>query len=191
MYGGGYNMSGPDKDLQCRELIAKAVCGRGHRFSQTTHTITPTQTPTTILGCWIINNNFSAEKVLESVVISGTYDVNLWYSYEDNTQTEVKKEEVKYTLDVPLSYFDKNCRGDLEIICQCIEQPKCVRAEICGNAVNVRVEQEYSVEVVGETKVCVVICHNCEDKDSFSHDFDDSTEEYDQFDSSSLLDDLD
>jgi spore coat protein E len=52
-------MSGTDKDLQCRELIAKAVCGKGHKFSTTTHTIIPSQTPSTILGCWIINTNFT------------------------------------------------------------------------------------------------------------------------------------
>ncbi|WP_232697162.1 outer spore coat protein CotE [Brevibacillus daliensis] len=187
-------MSGTDKDLQCRELIAKAVCGRGHRFSQATHTIVPAHTPSTILGCWIINNNFSAEKVGESIVVSGKYDVNLWYSYEGNTQTEVSKETVRYSVDVPLSYFDSNCRGDLEILCQCIEQPKCCRAEIEGSSVRVRVEQEYSVEVVGETKVCVVVCNSCDDdydKDDFSDDFSDSSDEFEHFDSSSLLNDLD
>ncbi len=184
-------MSGTDKDLQCRELIAKAVCGRGHKFSHTTNTITLAHTPSTILGCWIINNSFQAEKVGDAIEVIGTYDVNLWYSFADNTQTEVKKESVSYTETVPLSFFDHNCRGELEIIARAVEQPKCVKAEISGGrTVTVRVEKEFAVEVIGETKVCVVICNNCDGKDDFVGDFEESSEEFDEeFDS--LLSDLD
>lgn len=158
-------MSGTEKDLQCRELIAKAVCGKGHKFSQTTHTIIPSHTPSTILGCWIINTNFQAEKVGDAVEVSGTYDVNLWFSFANNTQTEVKKESVHFSTHVPLSFYDKHCRGDLEIVAHAIEQPKCVKAELNGGAVTVKVESEYAVEIIGETKVCVVVCNSCDDKD--------------------------
>ncbi|MGD8191125.1 outer spore coat protein CotE [Brevibacillus ginsengisoli] len=185
-------MSGTDKDLQCRLLIAKAVVGKGHKFSQTTHTITPTHTPSTILGCWIINNSFQAEKVGEAIEISGKCDVNLWYSFADNTQTEVKKESVSYVEKVPLSYLDKNTRGDLEILATAVEQPKCIKAEIHGGHVVVRVEKEFAVEVVGETKVCVVVCDSCDDKDfDYTGDFNDSNSEYGDDDFDELLDDLD
>jgi len=186
-------MSGIDKDLHCRLLLAKAVVGKGHKHSLTTHTILPSHTPSTILGCWIINNTFSAEKVGETIEVSGTYDVNLWYSFADNTQTEVKKESVHFTIVVPLSFFDKNCLGDLEIFCQSVEQPKCVKAEISGGTVVVKVEQEYACEVIGETKVCVVVCNSCDhDKDGFHDDYDDeSDDDFDDFDSTSLLGELD
>ncbi|WP_139488876.1 outer spore coat protein CotE [Brevibacillus dissolubilis] len=185
-------MSGTDKDMQCRELIAKAVCGRGHKFSQMTHTITPANTPSTILGCWIINNTFQAEKVGSTVEVRGSYDVNLWYSFADNTQTEVTRERVNYTVVVPLSFFDKNCRGDLDVHAHSVEQPKCVRAEIVGGDVRVRVEQEYAVEIIGETKICVVVCDSCHDhKEDFSGDYDESHDDFDDFDSADLLDDLD
>lgn len=185
-------MSSTDKDLHCRLLLAKAVVGRGHKFSQMTHTILPSHTPSTILGCWIINSHFTAEKVGDSVEISGTCDVNLWYSFADNTQTEVKNQTVKFRVDVPLSFYDKNARGDLEVRCECTEQPKCVKAEISGGTVTVKVEQEYAVEVVGETKVCVVVCNSCDhDKDHFHDSFDDEDDDFDEFDSTSLLDDLD
>ncbi|MBO8162562.1 MAG: outer spore coat protein CotE [Brevibacillus sp.] len=185
-------MSGTDKDLQCRELIAKAVCGKGHKFSQTTHTILPSHTPSTILGCWVANNSFLAEKVGEAIEITGTYDINLWYSFADNTQTEVKKETVTYSELVPLSFFDSNCRGDLEIIAHAVEQPKCVKAEISGGGtVTVRVEKEFAVEVIGETKVCVVVCAGgCDDKD-FDGGFDETSDEFDDFESSDLFDELD
>ncbi|GAA4701494.1 outer spore coat protein CotE [Brevibacillus fulvus] len=183
-------MSGTEKDLQCRELIAKAVCGKGHKFTQTTHVIIPSHTPSTILGCWIINTNFQAEKVGDAVEVSGTYDVNLWFSFANNTQTEVKRETVDFSVFVPLSFFDKNSRGDLEIVAHAIEQPKCVRAELTsGGEVRVKVESEFAVEVIGETKVCVVVCSSCDDKE-FAFEVEDfeSDEEFGDFESADLLD---
>lgn len=55
-------MSYTEKDIQCREIITKAVCGKGRKFSQATHTVTPSHSPTSILGCWIINHTFQAER---------------------------------------------------------------------------------------------------------------------------------
>lgn len=182
-------MSGSDKDLQCREVYVKAVCGKGHKFSQQTHTIMPAHRPSTILGCWIINNAFEAEKCGDAIEITGKYDVNLWYSFNDNTQTEVTKETVSYTETVPLSFFDSQCRGDIEILARAIEQPKCIRAEISGaSTVTVLVEKEFAVELIGETKLCVVVCDDCGDK-VFSDDFGD-VDDFDDFDED-LLDHLD
>ncbi len=182
-------MSGIDKDLQCRELIAKAVCGKGHTHSVTTFTLMPSHTPSTILGCWIINTNFQAEKVGEAVEISGTFDVNLWFSFANNTQTEVNKETVKFSVLVPLTFFDRNCRGDLEIVARAVEQPKCVKAELTSDGlVVVKVESEFAAEIIGETKVCVVVCSSCDEKDYSIHgDYEESSDEFDDFE----LDDLD
>ncbi|WP_134687095.1 outer spore coat protein CotE [Brevibacillus migulae] len=187
-------MSGIEKDLQCRELIAKAVCGKGHKFSQITHTITPEHTPQTILGIWIINTQFQAEKVGDAVEVSGTYDANLWYSYANanNSQTDVKREKVRFSVTVPLSFYDRNVRGDLEITAHCVEQPKCVKAELDNGLVVFKVESEFAVEIVGETKVCVVVCDNCDGKEyHYDEDYEDSSDEFDDFDSAGLLDDLD
>lgn len=187
-------MSGIDKDLQCRELIAKAVVGKGHKFSQQTFTITPTHNPSTILGCWIINTTFQAEKEGEAVEVSGSFDVNLWYSYSNNTQTEVTKQTMSFSVIVPLSFFDTNSRGELEVVARAVQQPKCVRAELTnGGSVQVTVESEYAVELVGETKVCVVVCNSCDEKDfGMSADYEDvHSDEFDDFESAGLLDDLD
>jgi spore coat protein E len=181
-------MSGTDKDLQCRELIAKAVCGKGHKYTQTTHTIIPSHAPSTILGCWVINTNFQAEKVGDAVEVSGTYDVNLWFSFANNTQTDVKRETMKFSVLVPLSYYDKNSRGDLEIIARVVEQPKCVKAELVGGGtVTVKVDCEFAVEVIGETKVCVVVCQSCDDKEYLFDDYEENSDEFDDFDSADLI----
>lgn len=43
-----------------REIITKAICGKGRRFSTVTHTVTPPNNPTSILGAWIINHQYEA-----------------------------------------------------------------------------------------------------------------------------------
>lgn len=186
-------MSFTDKDLQYRELIAKAVCGKGHKFSQQTFTITPSHTPSTILGCWIINTTFQAEKTGEAVDVSGSFDVNLWFSFANNTQTEVTKQTVRFSVPVGLSFYDKNMRGDVEVFARAVAQPKCVKAELTSEGnVLVKVESEYAVEIVGETKVTVVVVDNIDQKDfGLSDEYDENSDEFDDFESAGLLDDLD
>ena len=78
-------MSSTNKEKQRREIVTKAVCGRGRKFSEATHTVTTTHKMVTILGAWVINHTYRADKVGEIVEVSGTYEINIWYSYNNNT----------------------------------------------------------------------------------------------------------
>lgn len=162
-----------------REIISKAVIGKGKKFTQSTHTICPQHDPTSILGCWIINHSYEAKKKGRTVEIHGKFDTNVWYSYNDNTKTEVVTETVKYTDIIKLKYRDENFIGDdQEVIAQVVQQPNCLEATISpnGNKIIVQVEREIVVEVIGETKICVAVnpkgCHG-EDHDWYSEDVDD------------------
>ncbi|MGG5252869.1 outer spore coat protein CotE [Neobacillus sp. SM06] len=153
-----------------REIITKAVVAKGRKFTQSNHTICPAHNPTSILGCWIINHKYEAKKVGKTVEIHGTYDINAWYSFNDNTKTEVVTERVPYTDVIKLKYRDHDCLDDDEIIAKVLQQPNCVEAVISpnGNKIIVHVEREFLVEVIGETKVCVAI-----NPEGCSHDDDD------------------
>ncbi|TDF99547.1 outer spore coat protein CotE [Paenibacillus piri] len=165
-----------DKDLQCREIYTKAVCGKGRKFSQVTNTVTPPHAPTSILGAWIINNQYDAVKSGDGVEVVGTYDINIWYSYDKNTKTDVAKETVSYSELVGLSYLDKKHRpSSAEVSAVATQEPNCVEAGISsrGDSVVIRVEREFKVEMIAETKVCVVVCANgCDDDDDKQVDFD-------------------
>ncbi|WP_409275772.1 outer spore coat protein CotE [Neobacillus sp. SCS-31] len=142
-----------------REIITKAVVAKGHKFTQSQHTICPAHNPSSILGCWIINHKYEAKKVGKTVEIHGSYDINLWHSYNDNTKTEVVTERVRYTDVIKLKYRDKDCQDDDGIIAKVAQQPNCCEAVISpsGNKIIVHVEREFTVEVIGETKVSVAI----------------------------------
>jgi spore coat protein E len=174
-------MPSTDKDLQCREIITKAVCGKGRKFSQKTHTVMLKENASNILGCWIINHTYHAEKVGDAVEVAGSYDVQTWVSLNDNTDTKIVKEKVSFHESVPLAFFDANSRGELEVYSHATQEPSCVEARISsnGDSIEVKVESEFEVEVIGETKLCVVTCDDCD------------IEDFDDLDADSLIDDLD
>lgn len=187
-------MSHTEKDAQCREIITKAVCGKGRRFTQATHTVTPSHSPTSILGCWIINHTYSSEKVGDMVEVSGSCDINVWYSHSNNTKTEVATETISYCDNIPLTFEDKNyLDSGLEVFCKATQQPTAVEATISnsGNSVLVQVERDFHVEIIGETKVCVMVCpHGCDDDDK-DFDYDDEEDGFEELDSDFFIDDLD
>lgn len=100
------------------------------------------------------------KKSEKTVEIEGTYDINVWYSYADNTKTEVVTERVSYVDVIKLRYRDKNYLDDEhEVIAKVLQQPNCLEVTISpnGNKVVVQAEREFLAEVVGETKVVVEV----------------------------------
>ncbi|MEW9698867.1 outer spore coat protein CotE [Paenibacillus sp. SI8] len=185
-----------DKDLQSREIITKAVCGKGRKFSHVSHTVTPPFSPTSILGAWIINNQFESIQSGDGVEVVGTYDINIWYSYDRNTKTDVAKETVSYVEIVPLSYLDKKHRPTTaEVSAVATQEPNCVEASISssGDSVIIRVEREFQVELVAETKVYVLVSpYGPSDFDDKHVDFDDGGDgDFEDLDAELLEDDLD
>lgn len=186
-----------NKDLQCREIMTRAVCGKGRKFSKATHTISLPNKPTNILGSWAINHSFEAEKVGDIIEIIGTYDINMWYSYANNTKTTVETETISYVEQVQLSYLDSTCaKNSIEVNATATEAPTCVNANLTsdGSSVLVEVHKEFTVELTGETKVCVVICPNgCDDDDDKGYlieDDDISSDETEDIDPSFIIDDI-
>ncbi|RYL95267.1 outer spore coat protein CotE [Sporolactobacillus sp. THM7-4] len=143
-----------------REIITKAVCGKGKKFSQSAHTVTPMHKPSNILGCWVINHKYKTQYQKDAVIVEGTYDINAWYSFSNNTRTEVVCETVGYRDRVPLSLRDKQVVSEqMDVSCRPLQEPNCLEAKISpnGNKIVAQVEREFLVEVIGETKVKVQV----------------------------------
>ncbi|MBN6887252.1 spore coat protein E [Cytobacillus horneckiae] len=172
-----------------REIITKAVVAKGRKYIQSNHTICPKHHPSSILGCWIINHTFEAKKVGKKVEICGYFDINVWYSYNDNTKTEVVTERIDYKDVIKVKYRDPDSLDDLEVVAKVLQQPNCCEATISqnGNKIIVHVEREFLVEVIGETKVCVAVhdpC-DCDDDEDWGLDVDD--EEFEDLNPDFLL----
>jgi len=144
-----------------REIITKAVIGKGRKFTKETHHVTPPNRPSSILGCWVINHLYHAKmKSEDSVEIVGSYEINVWYSFNDNTKTQVVTEKVNYRDIVPLSIKDDNSNDDdFDVIAKVVQQPNCLECKIDkkGNKIMVEVEREFVVQVLGDTKLLVKV----------------------------------
>jgi len=140
-----------------KEIVTKAVVGKGKKSFTTNHSVTPSIEPTTILGCWVINHNFSGTKNNDEVTVIGNYDVNIWYSSENNTKTEVISDKVNYTEKLRVKMTDDNYDGSEEIIVRSLKQPNCTKAEIVDGKIEYTIEKELSAEVVGDAKIRVGI----------------------------------
>ena len=135
-----------------KEIVTKAVIAKGKKKYKESYTITVDETPSTILGCWIINHNFEAKEVNERVVINGSFDANVWYSYDNDTKTTVANKRITYKEEERLVTDTKDATNK-DIIVRSLKQPTCVSAKENGNDINLEIEKELGIEIVGDTKV--------------------------------------
>ena len=134
-----------------KEIVTKAVIAKGKRLFTTTNSVKVDKMPSTILGCWVINHNFNGVKNNNSIKIDGSYDVNIWYSYDNDTKTAVAKVTNNYSELVKMRDIE-DVEGE-EIIVRSLKQPNCLKVDIDGNKINYVVEKELGIELVGDIKV--------------------------------------
>ncbi len=135
-----------------KEIVTKAVIAKGKKLFTSEHTINVNNNPSTILGVWVINHNFNGVKSGDEIHINGSYDVNVWYSYDNDTKTEVIKETNNYNEVVKMRNRDEKNENE-QIIVRSLKQPNCVKIDIDGNSVKYVIEKELGVELVGDVKV--------------------------------------
>lgn len=134
-----------------KEIVTKAVIGKGKKQFTDNLSLQVTNIPNTILGCWVINHNFSGTFSNGVVTINGSYDINIWYSYDNDTKTEVLKDTKNYTETI-------NVQGTTdteneEVIIRSLSGPSCSKAEINGSVINCTIDKTLGIELVGDTKV--------------------------------------
>ena len=125
-----------------REIVTKAVVGKGKKSFTTTKTLTPECQPTTILGCWVINHNFRGYRNGNKINIEGSYDVNIWYSCQNDTKTEVVRETTNYLEEVNVPKGNDTDITNEDIIIRSLKQPSCTRADIVDGKIEYTIQKE-------------------------------------------------
>jgi len=136
-----------------KEIVTKAVIGKGKKTFTTLKNTKTSNTPSTILGCWVINHNFNGVKNNDKIMINGEYDVNIWYSYDNDTKTDVVKERNTYQEIVSMRRDNYDGGDNEEIIVRSLKQPTCVKVEAVNDGIAYTVEKELGIELVGDVKV--------------------------------------
>ena len=152
-----------------REIVTKAVIGKGKKYFKNKYNLNSEIKPSTILGCWIINNKFKGILKGDDAIVNGSFDVNIWYSSDNNTKTNVINDTISYSDEINIKSKIDADLDNAEIIVKTLKQPECVNAEINGNTIEFEIEKEIGIEVVGDTKVKILT----EDDDDDWQIFDD------------------
>lgn len=140
-----------------KEIVTKAVVGKGKKYYRNTYTVNTETKPNTVLGCWVINHKFSGREVDGKIEIDGSFDVNLWYSYDNDTKTSVITKNISYKELVSVAQRQTTDSSTKDIIVRSLKQPSCLSAKEKDSTIVIDIEKELGVEIVGDTKVKIAI----------------------------------
>ena len=96
-----------------KEIVTKAVIGKGKKYFKNNYNLLAEHNANTILGCWVINHKFKGTVVGEKVVIDGNFDINIWYSYDDDKKFKCKTDSAEYMLR---QYFLKHHNSVFNVV---------------------------------------------------------------------------
>lgn len=140
-----------------KEIVTKAVIGKGKKYYKNAYVIDTENIPTTVLGCWVINHKFKGSEISDKIVIDGSFDVNIWYSYDNDTKTTVITKKITYSESVMVRQRETTDSTVKDIVVRSLKQPSCINAKEKGKTINIDIEKELGIEIVGDTKVRVAI----------------------------------
>ena len=107
------------------------------------------------------------------VKIVGSFDVNIWYSYDDNTKTNVDVRKISYTEIVSVRLNnDQVLTNNSEILVTSLKNPTVIDVSNLNNKITYEIEKTLGIEIIGDTKVRVQIMDNVEDYDIIEEDID-------------------
>lgn len=141
-----------------KEIVTKAVIGKGKKNLIDSYVVETEEIPNTVLGCWVINHKFNGVKNGENILVSGNFDINIWYSYDNDTKTGVSTKKFNYQENLKVKINESSKLTDeCDIIVRQLKQPAVTDVKIDNEAVKLNVEKELGIEVVGDTLVKVSI----------------------------------
>ena len=140
-----------------KEIVTKAIIGKGKKYYKNTYTIDTEHEPSTVLGCWVINHKFKGSEVGGKIVVDGSFDANLWYSYDNDTKTTVITKKIKYSESVMVKKKEATDSSSNDIIVRSLKQPNCTSAKENGKSIEIVIEKELGIEIIGDTKVKIAV----------------------------------
>ena len=139
-----------------KEIVTKAVIGKSRKSLKDNFEIKCDNNVTTVLGCWIINHRFSGVNDNDVVNVNGEYDVNVWYSYDNDTKTDVVKETYSYHDSIKVNLKD-TLDSNSEVIIESLKDPTVNEVKVDNNKIVLDIDKELGCEVVGNTKIKVPV----------------------------------
>ena len=148
---------------EVREIVTRAVLAKGRKTFRICEEATTPNTPYSILGCWVINHDFDASLNDHCVNLCGNFEIDIWYSYDNNTKTDIVRATSSYEgiIKVRDIICDASCDNP-DVVVRILQQPTCTNACIKDGKIEVEVVFDALAEIIGETKMMVNV-YNCND----------------------------
>ena len=147
-----------------KEIVTKAIIGKGKRVCRGSYSLISEINPDTVLGCWVINHRFEGVSKNGIVVVNGSFDINVWYSYDNDTKTGVSTKTFNYEEKMNVRLKDnQGLDSNSEIIVRSLRQPTVVDVSIENTGIIMQIEMELGLEIVGNTKVRVSVEEESDD----------------------------
>ena len=149
-----------------KEIVTKTIIGKGKKVFMDEDEVTSERNVDTVLGCWVINHKMRGLKDGEYIKIIGNYDVNIWYSYDNNTRTDVISKKYDYEERVRVRVKDNSYLNDKsEIIIRSLKNPTCININNENNLIKYTISKELGIEIVGDQKIRIPISNNEDEYD--------------------------
>jgi len=159
----GVGLRGPEGHHVFREIITRAVYGRGQEVAHGTVAFASIpESARKILGTTA--TEFKVDSVdlkggadRRIVSVSGHFDVHVWFTTGDDTK--IAKQTVTATIDVPIQPQGREEYVNEKVRAWVVRHPECKSAVLDEAAHRIEVEVQTSVaaEVTGETKLKVLM----------------------------------
>ena len=92
------------------------------------------------------------------VDINGIFEVNIWYSTEENMRTDVIREKVAYKKDIKVKRIvNEYLKNTDDVLVKILKHPTVTNAKIIDGEIKIDVDFEILAEVIGETKMQVTV----------------------------------
>ena len=149
-----------------KEIVTKAIIGKGKKTFKNDYEVVVEKNIDNVLGCWVINHNIRGVKDGEYIKIIGSYDINIWFSYDNNTKTDVVSKSMNYEEKVRVKIRENGEFDDsIEIIIRSLKNPSCIDVSNIGKTIKYTISKELGIEILGDTKIRIPISNNEDDYD--------------------------
>ena len=149
-----------------KEIVTKTIIGKGKKTFKNDYEIECDKNVDTVLGCWVINHKLKGKKEDNHIRINGSYDINIWYSYDNNSKTDVISKKIFFEENVSVKVKENTqMNEDSEVIIRSLKNPTCVDVSNKDKTIKYTISKELGIEIVGDAKIRIAVSNTEEDYD--------------------------
>ena len=105
-----------------------------------------------------ITHEFEGSRNDDLIDINGSFEVDIWYSTEQNMKTDIIREKVTYKKDIKVKRIvTEYLKNSDDILVKILKHPTVTNAKIIDGEIKIDVDFEILAEVIGETKMQVTV----------------------------------